>query len=283
MNQGLVFLQLCQPILGKFRWISISGSECVFLKRGVGWLVADVFGEFAASRSRQRGKHTLHRSGVCRLSSLRQHRWPARFEGGGDRQFNRKHGTGSVGAIGCCDGAPIASIKPRHIASPRPVPARWMTSDKSSAAAGARLHQPPGASCRGGSRRNTPCGLIAAFSSCKSGKSSSTSRLILKSARRPSLRCRAAARNMLRLRHRWLRSSRRAPCLGNACPRVHDLKLHHQRRLQVVRKRGQERAAKPFGLGRHAGVVHFLGDAHPFDRDSGLIHERVEGACARRE
>ena len=45
-----------------------------------------------------------------------------------------------------------------------------------------------------------------------------------------------------------------------------------------MRKRGQERAAKPFSLGGHPRVVHFLREPDPFDRDCGLVHERVEKA-----
>ena len=49
-----------------------------------------------------------------------------------------------------------------------------------------------------------------------------------------------------------------------------------ERRLQIVRNRGEQRRAQPLGLGRALDPLHVLDELHALDRERALIHQRVE-------
>ena len=52
-----------------------------------------------------------------------------------------------------------------------------------------------------------------------------------------------------------------------------------QRRLQIMRDRGQQRAAQPVGLHRALDAVHVLDQQHPLDRERALIDQRIQQAA----
>ena len=52
-----------------------------------------------------------------------------------------------------------------------------------------------------------------------------------------------------------------------------------QRRLQIMRDRGQQRAAQPVGFHRALDPVHVLDQQHPLDRERALIDQRVQQAA----
>ena len=52
-----------------------------------------------------------------------------------------------------------------------------------------------------------------------------------------------------------------------------------QRRLQVVRDRGQQRAAQAIGFHRALDPVHVLDQQHAFDRERALIDQRIQQAA----
>ncbi len=57
-----------------------------------------------------------------------------------------------------------------------------------------------------------------------------------------------------------------------------------QRRLEVVRDRGQERAAQPVGFHRALDAVHVLDQQHALDRERALVDQRIEQpALVRRQ
>ena len=57
-----------------------------------------------------------------------------------------------------------------------------------------------------------------------------------------------------------------------------------QRRLEIVRDRGQQRRAQPVRLHGALDPVHVLDQQHPFDRQRALIHQRIEQpALVRRQ
>ena len=52
-----------------------------------------------------------------------------------------------------------------------------------------------------------------------------------------------------------------------------------QRRLQIMRDRGQKRAAQPVGFHRALDAVHVLDQQHPLDRERALIDQRIQQAA----
>ena len=68
-----------------------------------------------------------------------------------------------------------------------------------------------------------------------------------------------------------------APYLsGKAAQARHGAEDRSERRAQIVRDRGQQRAAQPLGLGQHARLVEPLGERDPLDRHRRLVAQRVE-------
>ena len=57
-----------------------------------------------------------------------------------------------------------------------------------------------------------------------------------------------------------------------------------QRRLEVVRDRGQQRRAQPVGLDGALDAVHVLDQQHALDRERALVDQRIEQpALVRRQ
>ena len=67
--------------------------------------------------------------------------------------------------------------------------------------------------------------------------------------------------------------------VGEVLQRLRRPEHRGERRLEVVRQRGEERRAQPLGLDRTLGAVHILDQVDALDGERRLVGERVEQAA----